>query len=295
MKPDETRARWTAAVAVAALSVLAAPGELRGWGPNGHRIVGEIAERHLTEAARQGVSAILGADESLAEAATWPDDIRSDPAWGHAAPWHFVSIDDHETLATTARSEEGDVLEAMKRFEAVLRDPEAPKERKVEALRFYVHFVGDVHQPLHVGRRDDRGGNSIRVRWFREPRNLHSVWDSGLIESEELSFTEYVRFIDDATKEEIGAWQAAPYEEWVRESFCLRSQVYHFGAEAASEPGEEPRLGFGYAFHQGPTVDRRLLEAGVRLAGHLNAILTGAPTPPPPEAIPADPAAWCGE
>lgn len=295
MKVDETRAwRWTVAGALAAWMALAAPGELRGWGPNGHRIVGEIAERHLTDAARQGVVAVLGETESLAEAATWPDEIRSDPAWDHAAPWHFISIDDGETLASTARSGEGDVLEAMKRFEAVLRDPEAPKEKKVEALRFYVHFVGDVHQPLHAGRRDDRGGNSIRVRWFREPRNLHSVWDSGLIESRELSFTEYVRFIDDASREEVAAWQAAPYEEWVRESFCVRDRVYDFGAEAAREPGEEPRLGFGYAFHQGPLVDRRLLQAGIRLAGHLNAILTGAPTPPAPE-IPTDPAAWCGE
>lgn len=296
MRFDLKRVRHRiAAAALVATAVLAAPGALRGWGQNGHRIVGEIAERHLSEAARQGVLAILGEDESLAEAATWPDEIRSDPAWSLAALWHFMSIDDHETLATTARSEEGDVLEAMKRFEAVLRDPEAPKEKKVEALRFYVHFVGDVHQPLHVGRRDDQGGNRIRVRWFREPRNLHSVWDSGLIESEELSFTEYVRFIDDATPEEIAAWQAAPYEEWVRESFCLRDGVYDFGLEAALEAGEEPSLSYGYAFHQGPTVDRRLLQAGIRLAGHLNAILTGAAAPPAPEEIPADPAVWCGE
>jgi hypothetical protein len=295
MRFDQKRAGCRIAAALVATTALAAPGALRGWGQNGHRIVGEIAERHLSEAARQGVSTILGEDGGLAEAATWPDDIRSDPAWSHAAPWHFMSIDGHETLATTARSEDGDVLEAMKRFEAVLRDPEAPKEKKVEALRFYVHFVGDVHQPLHVGRRDDLGGNSVRVRWFREGRNLHSVWDSGLIDSEELSFTEYVHFIDDATPEEIAAWQAAPYEEWVRESFCLRDGVYDFGSEAADEPGEEPRLSYGYAFHQGPTIDKRLLQAGIRLAGHLNAILAGAATPAAPEEIPADPAVWCGE
>lgn len=286
--------RWIAAGALVPLAALVAPGELRGWGPNGHRIVGEIADRHLTEAARRGVAEILG-DESLAEAATWPDDIRSDPAWDHAGPWHFMSIDDHETLATTARSEEGDVLEAMKRFEAVLRDLEAPEEKKVEALRFYVHFVGDVHQPLHVGRRDDRGGTTIRVRWFREPRNLHSVWDSGLIQAEELSFTEFVRFIDDATQSDVVAWQTAPYEEWVRESFCLRDRVYDFGSEAPDQPGEEPSLSYGYAFTQGPVIEKRLLQAGIRLAGRLNALFTGAAVPAPPEDVPADPAAWCGE
>lgn len=290
----KTDGQWTAALALGALAALGTPGEALGWGPNGHRIVGEIAERHLSEAARRGVAEILG-EESLAEASTWPDEIRADPAWDRATAWHFISIDDGETLATTERSSQGDVLEALKRFEALLRDPEAPRERKVEALRFYVHLVGDVHQPLHVGRRDDGGGHRIGVRWFGRGRNLHSVWDSGLVEVEELSFTEFVRFIDEAAQTEIATWQADPYEEWVRESFCLREEVYDFGREAADEPGGPPRLGYGYAFAQGPVVERRLLQAGIRLAGRLNAIFTGAPAPAAPEDVPADPAAWCGE
>jgi len=276
-----------------ALALLGLPAAAWGWGDNGHRIVGEIAERHLSERARREIAVILDGD-GLAEASTWPDDIRSDPAWVHAAPWHWMSIDDGETLATTARSADGDVLEAMQRFEAVLRDPQATKEQKDPALRFYVHFVGDVHQPLHVGRRADRGGNSIPIRWFRENRNLHSVWDEALIESERLSFTEFTRFIDEATPQEIAAWQAVPYEEWVRESFCARPEVYDFSAEAPPvNPGDDQQLGYRYAYRRMPLVERRLLQAGIRLAGRLDAIFGGTPSPPAPEEIPSDPAAWC--
>lgn len=275
-----------------ALALLAVPAVAWGWGQNGHRVVGEIAERHLSDHARRQIAVILDGD-GLAEASTWPDDVRSDPAFDQAGPWHYVSIDDHETLATTARAAEGDVLEAMQRFEAVLRDPAAPKERKAEALRFLVHFVGDVHQPLHVGRRDDRGGNSIRVRWFREDRNLHSVWDEGLVESQRLSFSEMTRFIDQATPQQIAAWQADPYEEWVRESFCLRPLVYGFGSEAPADPGGVPDLRYAYVFHKTPVVEERLLQAGIRLAGRLDAIFHGLPSPPAPETIPSDPVLWC--
>jgi nuclease S1 len=277
-----------------ALAAAVAPAPAWGWGANGHRVVGEVAERHLSSQARRQIAVLLDG-ESLAEAATWPDEIRSDPAWARATPWHYLSIDDPETLATTARAPEGDVLEALERFEAVLRDPAASNEEKADALRFYVHFTGDVHQPLHVGRRADRGGNSIRVKWFGEETNLHSVWDVGLIESEKLSFTELTRFIDDPTPAQVARWQAAPYETWVRESFCLRSRVYDFGSEAAPNPAEPPNLGWAYAFHNLPLVKERLLAAGVRLAGRLDAIFADAPPPPPPAPIPPDPAAWCAE
>jgi hypothetical protein len=277
--------------ALPALALVALPAAAWGWGHNAHRVVGEIAERHLSDRARREIAVILDGD-GLAEVATWPDEVRSDPAWVHAVPWHFLSIDDGETLATTARSADGDVLEAMQRLEAVLRDPQAARERKAEALRFYVHFVGDVHQPLHVGRRDDRGGNTIRVQWFGEGRNLHSVWDEGLIESRRLSFTELTRFIDQAAPQDVARWQAAPYEEWVRESYCLRPAVYDFGPDAPADPGDEPQLGYRYAYRKMPLVEDRLLKAGVRLAGRLDAIFAGLP-PPAPEAIPADPGAWC--
>jgi hypothetical protein len=277
-------------LATAAFAALLSPALVWGWGANGHRVVGEVADHHLSEQARRQIAVILDGD-GLAEVSTWPDDIRSDPAWDRAVTWHYMSIDDQETLASTERAE-FDVLEALGRMEAVLRDPGSTRQEKADALRFYVHFVGDVHQPLHVGRRADRGGNEVKVRWFGENRNLHSVWDVGLIDSQRLSFTEIARFIDDPSPAEIAAWQAAPYEEWVRESFCLRSEVYDLGTAVAG-PDRLPDLGYRYAYLKMPLVERRLLQAGVRLAGRLDSIFADAPTPPPPAEVPASPAAWC--
>ena len=247
-----------------ALLLLAVSSPMYAWGPNGHRIVGRIAMNHISEEAARAIECLIG-PRGLDQVSTWPDEIRSDPSWRRSAPWHFISIDDAETLETTARDSAGDVLEAMQRFEAVLRDSQASRQSKQEALMFLVHFVGDVHQPLHVGRRGDRGGNSIEVMWFAEKTNLHSVWDSHLIENEKLSFSELASFIDHPTQEEIRTWQSAAYADWVKESKAEREKVYKIG---------DGKLGFQYAFDNISLVKRRLLQAGVRLAGLLNSIFT---------------------
>ncbi len=195
------------------LMLFAAPSAVLAWGPIGHRVVGRIAANHLTDEARVAVIGLIGS-EGLDQVATWADDLRNHPDWQppqkNPAPWHYISIDDQETLETTARDPNGDVLEAIERFTAVLRDQQATRPAKQEALRFLVHFVGDVHQPLHVGRRDDRGGNLILVTLFGAPINLHSVWDNGHIDNEKLSFSELAAFIDHPTLIELQTWQSAP-------------------------------------------------------------------------------------
>lgn len=259
--PRTQRAPFTVPALLLLLAVLfTAPAT--AWGPNGHRAVGQIADNHLTPEARAALEELMG-HEPLARAATWADEVRSDPAWRHADPWHYISIEDDETLETTARNPQGDVLEAMERFEAVLRDPAASREDRLIAVRFLTHFVGDVHQPLHVGRRDDRGGNEIVVLWHGEATNLHSVWDYHMMEREGLSFSELVRFIDHPTPGEVAEWQATGYRDWAAESFALRSQVYDLG---------DRRLGYEYSYANFPTLERRILQAGVRLAGVLNSV-----------------------
>ena len=138
--------RWTAAIL--ALCAFALPAF--AWGPLGHRAVGQLAEQQLSAKARQAVRDLLG-DESLAEASLWADEIRSDAQWSMSAPWHYVNIPDGQAYDRTRRASEGDVLEALERFIAVLRYDCASREDRVAALKFIANFVGDGSVPVHSG------------------------------------------------------------------------------------------------------------------------------------------------
>jgi hypothetical protein len=238
-------------------------GPALAWGPVGHRTVGEIAEHHLTRRARAEVSRLI-APQTLADVSTWADEIRYLPEWKLADPWHYISIDDGETLATTARNPKGDVLEAMERMELTLRNRAATPRERAEALKFLVHLVGDVHQPLHVGRRDDAGANKLEVLFNGRPIDLHWVWDALIINDQGYSYSELARALDHPTPQQVRAWQASTFADWIGESQALRPLVYRLP--------EDKKLNYLYAFERWPTIQERLLQAGVRLAGRLNAI-----------------------
>lgn len=261
----------------AALIALGIPGPAAAWGPTGHRVVGRIAERHLTPEAAAAVAVLLAPD-SLARVTTWADEVRSDPGFGHADPWHYISIEDGETYESTEKNPEGDVVEASRRMVATLADPAAARPEKAKALKFLAHFVGDLHQPLHVGRRADRGGNEVLVTWRGAVSNLHSVWDYDMIDATRLSFSEYAELIDHPSVEEVVAWQGSTLLDWIAESKELRARVYEIG---------DGRLGSDYSYRNLPVVERRMLQAGVRLAGLLNSTFSpagaapGRAAPPP--------------
>ena len=160
------------------------------WGKTGHRVVAAIADTQLSGLARAHIEEILGPGESLDEAANWPDEMRSAPDkfWQKTrTPWHYVTLNG---IIYDHAPPEGDALEALDHFRKVLQDPNASLADKQLALRFVVHLVGDLHQPLHVGKCCDKGGNDVKVTWFGKPTNLHAVWDSQLVDDEQLSFTE---------------------------------------------------------------------------------------------------------
>jgi hypothetical protein len=264
----------------AATSVPAAVEPPMPWGVDGHRITGLIAEHHLTDKARLAIRQ-LTEGASLAELSTWADDIKSDTSWDYASIWHYINIDDlaaknpdpaSRYAAASVRSR-GNIVEAIKYFESMLRQEKAAIGRRQIALKFLVHFVGDLHQPLHAGRVDDQGGNRVAVHWFGELSNLHSIWDSKLIESQKLSYTEFAGFIDRVPADSVGAWQRSNCLDWMNESYDLRRRAYDL-EDLSRHTDREGRLNLGYAysFEAMPVIKRRLVQGGVRLAGLLNSI-----------------------
>lgn len=251
---------------VAALLCLVVPaGPAFAWGQTGHRLTGAVAERYLSGVARANVQLLLGA-ESLAQAASWPDDMRSDPDifWQRtASPFHYVTVPAGTPYAQVGAPPEGDAVTALARFAQTLRDPAASAADKRLALRFSIHIVGDLHQPLHAGRPGDRGGNDVKVTYFGEQTNLHSVWDSGMIDGRQLSHSELADWLARAiTPEQVVAWSDANPETWIAESVALREQVYP----------ANPKLSYAYGYQHGAALDGRLSRAGVRIAAYLNKI-----------------------
>ena len=258
-------------LALGALLAAMNPASALAWGKTGHRAAAAIADRHLSGLARAHVRQILGV-ETLDEAATWPDEMRSnpDPFWQKtASPWHYVTV---AGMTYDRAPPEGDALGAIRFFRNLLRDPRTSPEHRQLALRFIVHIVADLHQPLHVGRPGDRGGNDVKVKWFGRDTNLHAVWDSALVDEIGLSFTELAdRLHRHTSSVDVIAWWNANPRDWISESAQLRERVY---------PGDNAELSYDYVYRHTPTVELRLKQAGVRLAAYLNETFA---EPMPPE------------
>lgn len=238
-----------------------------GWGQTGHRISGEIAEQFLTEEAKTAIKALIG-PESLAEASTYADEMRSAPDefWQKTAnPYHYVTLKNDPHYHSSDCPPQGDAVSALNSFTATLRNPDSSREDKQLALRFIVHIIGDLHQPLHVSSaaRQDKGGNMIKVSFFRDDSNLHRVWDSALIDHQQLSYSEFAGWLSNKiTAEQAKEWSVTKPEVWIHESATLRASVYP----------ERPELSWQYIYDHTPTVKLRLQQAGVRIAAYLNAI-----------------------
>lgn len=274
------------------------------WGANGHRIVAAIAQRHLTDQARKAIAEILDG-ESLARVANWGDDVRSVPRWSCLTPFHFVTVPTGGTYPDPEHGtwEDADAVRAVYYLaESLIGSAEDPAE-PADALRFLVHVVGDLHQPLHVGRGCDRGGNDLTVSFFGDEVRFHSVWDSGLIESEDLSYTEWVDFLDSG---DSAAWDIAPPEQWITEAQALHAEAYRcdvrgdrcpcfcgdcadgfsvFGgcgypAICTLQVSGPVQLSYSYRARVKPLIEDQLVKGGRRLATLLNAIFSERPSLP---------------
>ena len=231
------------------------------WGPLGHRVVAEVAMARLSPAVADETRRLLGG-QTLADVATWADDIRRDqPATG---PWHYVDIQVTDSSYVPARDckEGACIVAALNTQIAILADHARSDADRAVALKWVVHLVGDLHQPLHAGERGDRGGNDVKVTFNGHSTNLHAAWDSGLLLSYGQTDGEIVREIQDelSHRADIAALVSTTPEQWAIGSHNIaRDFVYH-NLPASLEITPE------YAAAARPVIRERLLRAGVRLA-----------------------------
>jgi hypothetical protein len=239
------------------------------WGQTGHRVVAEIADSYLNNKARKAIREILGT-ESIAISSNWADFIKSDSTYNYLNAWHYINVKQglSQTEFNTILDKDTatDAYTKLNFLIAELKNKQLPLEKKQMYLRLLIHIAGDIHQPLHVGRLEDLGGNRVRVLWFGDSTNLHSVWDEKLIESQKLSYTEYANAINHSTKTERQQWQQQSINEWFFESYQLAGKIYN----GITQPNQ--RLSFRYNFDYVEMLNSQLLKGGIRLAGLLNSI-----------------------
>ena len=262
-------------VLVFVLLVVACP-ECLAWGPKGHAIVAELARERLSEASRRNIIALLGNDD-LSAIASWADEIRSNRPETYG--WHFVDIPRNASGFSQARDcfqpddkrpasltdHHNCIVDRIKMFKAILKDKKASPADRIEALKFLVHFVGDIHQPLHAIL-EARGGNDIHVVAFGSPQcgtrpcNLHSQWDAGLIEHTQRSQPDYVTYLNEVIQERKLRSGGKP-KDWANKSLKLARQVWL---------NEGDQLDENYFRVNIQVVDEQLALAGLRLAKLLN-------------------------
>lgn len=235
------------------------------WGKIGHRVVGQVGQSFLTEKTKKMVAEIL-AGQSLADVSNFADEVRSDPHYDEYIPLHFVTIGRGQTYESSLRNAKGDVIVGIEKFSQILKDQSQPMDKRKEALSYLVHLIGDLHQPLHVGVAEDRGGNDIKVQWFGKESNLHKVWDEQMLQFEELSYSEYAAMLErlyPPTKAQ--EWMNGDARSWASESQNLRDSLYPKAGESD--------LNYVYHYQHKAIAYQRLYQGGVRVAYQLNLLL----------------------
>jgi hypothetical protein len=259
--------------------------QVHAWGPTGHRAVGAVAEKFLDPVVAVKINKILGGN-SLSRISNWSDEIKSEPdTYSYTFNWHYTDWKDEDHQHDETNSS-GKLLSAIKEQMGILKDDKSSEDKKVFALKFIVHLIGDLHQPLHVGNGLDMGGNKCKVQFHRRETNLHSLWDEGMIEFTKLSFTEFANYVSQGrTLEEIRSWKSGDVIDWALESKNLRSTIYPNDVTPSDAPAtikqycrsdivvtseSMPKLAYEYSYKFIPVVEQRIFQAGLRLAVLLN-------------------------
>ena len=233
------------------------------WGQLGHYVVGYLAEKQMRKSSLKKVNAILG-PMSLGRSGTWMDEIKSDRAYDYLYSWHYLTSENGEFNAAI-QEKGGNAYEAINQLKDELKSGHLSREEESQKLKMLIHIVEDIHQPLHVGTGTDRGGNDEKVEYFGRNSNLHSVWDSGMIDGWSMSYSEigdelYRRL----TPTLVAAYRKSTMDDWLKESVAIRPLIYKLP--------EDKKLSYNYGFDTRDVLEERLTAASVRLAQILEEI-----------------------
>jgi hypothetical protein len=279
-------ATFTASILCASLL---GPSAAWAWGREGHRVVALIAADRLTPAARAQVADLLGADArgAMEAASTWADEIRDErPQTGR---WHYVDIEISAKGYDAARDcPAGDcVVAQILKDERLVADSRLARPARAEALRFLIHFIGDMHQPLHCADHHDRGGNSVQVKLGDQETNLHSVWDTAIVTGlGDDPAAVAAELNGQITPREADAWSRGGPVDWADESFAIAKHDIYGPLRGAADAGGTIQLPDDYVLRERPVVAEQLERAGVRLAMVLNRTFTAPSSAGSPRLIP---------
>lgn len=236
------------------------PAMALAWGPKGHDTVAYIAEKHLSKKALKKVTAVLEG-HSLVYVANWLDNASHTDEYAYTKTWHYVNVDPEEgTYAESKKDSAGDAVVAINTLVENLKSGElTPEEERVQ-LMMLIHIVGDIHCPMHAGRKSDRGGNGTKVKYFGSQKKLHSVWDSEIVESaHRWGYSEWQEQVDRATPKQVQAYMQGTPNDWIEETVVLANYIYENSATGAN-------LSYDYVAQYTPILEEQFLKGGIRLA-----------------------------
>lgn len=236
------------------------------WDALGHRIVAELAYNQLTKKARKQVDDVLGT-RGIIYFASWADEIKSDTIYPQTHAMHYQNLragmtaEDIEYLWLNNKTEGEHAFYAMDSLVNLLKTD----RKNADALKFAVHIMGDLFQPMHLGRPEDKGGNRVQMRWFGQGTNLHSLWDRWLIDNTQMGQVEFVRYLEDKYSAQKKDIERLTMVECLILTYERQNAIYEW-----QEKGDNSNYHYAYNFRH--TLDISLYSAGVKLAQLLNEI-----------------------
>jgi len=238
---------------------------VQAYGPTGHRVIASIAQDELSAGARKKIDKLLGTN-GIIYASTWADEVRSDPSYSYSYPWHYQNLNTSMSPDNIATLWNNPTSEGEHLFYAIQQMTQRLKKNKkdVEALKFLIHFTGDMYQPMHLGRQADQGGNRVGYTWFGEKSNIHRLWDSQLIDNYAMSYMELATFLNDRYSADKKKLKKTTLTDDLHQSYQLCVRIYNYDNRDTNN--------YLYFYRFSNDVEIQLYKAGLRLAQFLNSI-----------------------